>query len=53
MYKNTIHSYHEYLAIHTGYLSLEALDQEKVNTLLNLINVEPDNEKIFWNAKDL
>ena len=47
MNKNTMHSYLEYLTIHTGYLSLEVLDQEKVNSLLNLTNDKPDNEKIF------
>ena len=47
MYKSTIHTYHEYLTIHTGHLLLEALDQEKVNTLLSLINHKPDSKRIF------
>ena len=43
---------HKFQIIHTEYSLLVVLDQEKQNVLLNLINNQPDIDKIYLYAKD-
>ena len=43
---------HKFQIIHTEYSLLVVLDQEKQNALLNLINNQPDIDKIYLYAKD-
>ena len=50
--QNTIQSGHIFQIIHTEYSLQVVLDQEKTNALLNLINNQPDIDKIYLYAKD-
>ena len=52
--KNIIQIAQNFLIIYTKYLQLEALSGSvKTNSLFNLINQQPDIDKIYLLAKDL